>query len=106
MNEQLDLFQTFYEEEHKKQEEERVETKTNDIWSALSRGEFDYKLFNVCPKCKVHPVARRVDKGTRDGINYFVACPICGYSVATHYDPYEHWNTCNRYRARDGFRYG
>lgn len=101
MTEQLDLFHIASEENKKEQEAQRQEVK-DDIWSLLSKGEFNYKLFNVCPKCRTKPVARRVDSKTRDGIHFFVTCPICGYSVATHYDPYEHWNTCNYYRERDG----
>lgn len=63
----------------------------------------DYRQYNVCPKCKVYPVERFI-KETKGGVSphWYIVCPICGYSCSTHYDRFEHWNTCNYYRVRDG----
>lgn len=109
-NEQLDLFHIYFEEEQKKQEEKRrQELETKKDHSAPKNGEIDYSLFDDCPKCHVKPVTSKYKSATIDTgmqIHIAIICPICGYSCATLYDPYEHWNICNRYRVRDGFKFG
>ena len=87
IEEQIDLFQSAYEE----------------YKTAIEEQKTDYKEFVDCPKCHVKPVAAFISKH-EGGVSphWYITCPICGYSCATIYDRYEHWNTLNKYRVRDG----
>lgn len=85
MNKQLSLFEAEY--------EQKIE---------IALIEEDKQFIN-CPKCDVQPVAKFAYK-PQPGVSkhWFIECPVCKYSCATFYNRFEHWNTCNKYRVRDG----
>lgn len=66
----------------------------------------DYeKEFIPCKWCNVLPEFYRSDKPSYciDGHTdhkTIAFCPKCGYTVATFYNIYEHWNSCMKYLHR------